>query len=398
MDSISLDRDKANRLVLAKQHLTADSKTTDIVRVVKDVGGLHATSSTTPYLSLFARSTMFEKSDLEDELYRKRTLGRIRCVRRTIYVHTRDMIPAALAATRDMVTSTSRRYMESHGISLKRYERISQAILELLGSREMTASAIKHALKAEGDVSSVLYYMCDQGLLIRGRPEKTWKDRTHNYAIFGEYFPGMKLGTLGESEAITALAKQYLASFGPATENDLVWWMGLGKRKAQGALRSLGTLLAKVTVTGLGNDFIILKSDVALSRQAKIPDSPTMNLLPSLDPYLMGYKERARYLDERDYDYVFDRSGNATSTILVNGRVVGVWDLGHHPQDAKEPMVKLFFFREPNSHIRDEIHAQAQDLGRFIAARKVQVRECDTMVPLTERTAGSMMAPLKGCQ
>jgi hypothetical protein len=398
MDSTSLDLDHANHLVLAKQHLTASSKTTDVVRVVKDVGGLHATNSTTPYLSLFARSTRFERSDLEDELYRKRTLGRIRCVRRTIYVHTRDMIPAALAATRDMVASTSRRYMESRGISLEKYERISRAILELLESREMTASAIKRTLKIESDISPVLYYMCDQGLLIRGRPEKTWKDRTHNYAIFREYFPGVELGTLGESEAITALARQYLVSFGPATENDLVWWMGLGKRKAQRALRSLENLLAKVTVTGLGNDFTMLKSDVTLSGRAEIPNNPAVNLLPSLDPYLMGYKERARYLDERDYDYVFDRSGNATSTILVNGRVVGVWDLGHHPQDAEEPVVKLFFFREPSPRVRDEIYAQARDLGHFIAAREVQVRECDTMVPLTERTAGSMMAPLKGRQ
>ena len=174
--------------------------------------------------------------------------------------------------------------------------------------------------------------------------------------------------------------------------------MGLGKRKAQRALRSLENLLAQATVAGLGSDLILLKSDATVARRIEIPDSPAVNLLPSLDPYLMGYKERARYLDERDYDYVFDRSGNATSTILVDGRVAGVWDLEPRPEDAQEPVVKLFFFRPPSPRLREKVHSQARDLGHFIVAGDVRVRECDTMVPLTKRTAGSMMAPLKGCR
>ena len=35
-----------------------------------------------------------------------------------------------------------------------------------------------------------------------------------------------------------------------------------------------------------------------------------------LDPYLMGYKDRERYLDPRFKDFVFDRSGNVTNTIV----------------------------------------------------------------------------------
>jgi hypothetical protein len=398
MNPVNLDLDRANRLVLAKQHLTSDSKSTDIVQVVRDVGGLHATLGTTPYLSLFARSTQFKRSGLDDELYRKRTLGKVRCVRKTIYVHARDTIPIALAATGQMVTDASRRYMESSGISLQEYDRISRAILGLLAGKEMTASAIKHALKAQTDVSSVLYYMCDQGLLIRGKPEKSWRDRNHAYAVFREYFPRIELGTLDEAEAITALVREYLASFGPATENDIVWWMGLGKRKARRALGNLRDSLVKATITGLGSDFFLLESDAARARQDEIPSNPIVNLLPSLDPYLMGYKERARYLDETSYDYVFDRSGNATSTILVNGRVVGVWDLEQRPEDTTEPVVKLFYFTSFSPHLLDEIRTHARDLGHFITAREVQVRECDTMVPLPRRPAGSMMTPLKGCQ
>jgi hypothetical protein len=398
MNSVALDIDRATYLVLTKQHLTTDSKSADIVQVVRDVGGLHATLGTTPYLSLFARSTRFKKLDLDDELYTRRTLGKIRCVRRTIYVHTRDMIPVALAATGKMVTSASRRYMESSGTSPEEYDRISRAILELLKSKEMTASAIRQAVKTEGDISSILYYMCDQGLLIRSKPEKSWRDRTHAYAVFREHFPDIELGTLSEPEAIVALVRQYLASFGPVTENDIIWWTGLGKRKVRRSLASLENLLAKVTITGLGSDLLLLKSDEALAGQVEIPNNPTVNLLPSLDPYLMGYKERARYLDESDQNYVFDRSGNATSTILANGRIIGVWDVEQRSGDAMEPVVKLFFFRDISPRVLDEIRTQARDVGHFITGSEVQVRECNTMVPLTLRSAGSMMTPLKGCQ
>jgi len=69
MNSINLNG--INRLVLHKQHLADDSKIDDIVQIVKDVGGLHATGSMVPYLSLFARTRNFLKEYLDGELYVK---------------------------------------------------------------------------------------------------------------------------------------------------------------------------------------------------------------------------------------------------------------------------------------------------------------------------------------
>jgi len=358
-----------------------------------DVGGLHATSSTTPYLSLLARSPRFEKTDLEEELYERRTLGKIRCVRKTIYIHTKDMIAIAFRATASMVVKASRRHMEYRGVSAEEYEAVSRAILDILAGREMTASAIKTALGTQVDVSSILYLMCDQGLLIRGSPDKGWKDKNHNYSLFHAYFPDIDLDKMSEMEAITSLVKQYLVSFGPVKESDIVWWTGLGKTKVRGAMTNLQHLVSKVNLSGVEGDFVMLRSDEALVKDVGLPDVPTVNLLPTLDPYLMGYKERGRYLDEGYHDKVFDRSGNTTSTILVGGKVLGVWDF----EGGEDPVVKLFLFRHIGQDALDGISAQAQRLGRFIAGREVRIRECDTMVPLTERTAGSFMSPLRGC-
>jgi len=45
----------------------------------------------------------------------------------------------------------------------------------------------------------------------------------------------------------------------------------------------------------------------------------------------------------------------------------------------------------------NEIYLRAQDIGRFVADREVKIRECDSMIPLTRRTAGGVMSPLRGC-
>ena len=103
-------------------------------------------------------------------------------------------------------------------------------------------------------------------------------------------------------------------------------------------------------------------------------------------------QQRHRYLDEHDRSYVFDRSGNATSSILLDGRVVGIWDF----EDGDTPIVKVFYLNEVNDDCKKEIAAQAAETGRFISGQDVQVRSCERMTPLTKRSAGSMMTPLKG--
>jgi len=374
-----------NRFVLWKQHLTDDSRIDDVVQIVKDVSGLHATGSKVPYLSLFARTRNFVKESLDEELYVKRNLGKIRCMRGTLYILTKEMIPIAYAATRKMNEKLSKRYAEFRGVSYEKYEEFSKSILDVLKGKEMTAAEIQKTLKTQLDVSAILYLMCDQGFVIRSRPRK--------YSLFHEYFPNMDLTKMDEREARALLVQHYLSSFGPATENDIAWWTGLGKTRVQEALNKIQKKTVRVEISNVKGNFIMLRSDENLIKTQAPSKRRTVNLLPSLDPYLMGYKKRERYLNHKHHDRVFDRSGNVTSTILLDGRVVGVWDF----TEDLEPLVKLFLLEEVEGSVVKEIYLKAQKIGRFIADKEVQIRECNSMVPLTRRTAGGVMSPLKGC-
>jgi hypothetical protein len=390
MNIIKLDL--VNQFLLNKQHLKGDSRTDDIIQTVRDICALHATGIATPYLSLLARTENFKREQLDEELYTKKRLGKIRCMRRTIHILPKEIIPLAFAATRRILQKDSTAFLEFRGVSTDEYETISKRILEILKGQEMTTSEIKGILGTELRVSAIVEQMCDQGLLIRGRPRKSWKGKVQNYSLFKDYFPDLDLSKIEEVEARSRLAYHYLCSFGPATENDIAWWMGIGKNQAREALKSIEDQIEQITIPDLDGSFLLFKSDDKHLKNVKTPKIQTVNLLPSLDPYLMGYKDRERYLAPEHRDYVFDRGGNATTTILLDGRIVGVWDF----EEAEKPLVKLYLFEKVERSVLSEIHSEAQKAGEFIAEKAVQIKECDSMVPLTRRTAGGIMAPLKG--
>jgi len=400
---------RINQYLLSKQHLTRNTLTDDVKQIAADICGLHATSGTTPYLSIFARCKAFKKEDLDNCLYKQYTLGKIRCVRKTIYIHPQEMLPVVYSATASMIQKASSRFMEARGVTLDQFERISDEILALLNNQEMTATEIKSAIHTGLDISSVLYYMCDLGLLVRGRPVRSWRDKIHTYARFKDYFPGVTLDRLSEEQAIKDLVWAYLCAFGPVTLEDIVWWLGIGKRKVQAALSALdrstnlpssqpiwGGVGGEKEVRGIQikdspGEFLCTLSDLERLQEFKPPQTQTVNLLPWLDPYVMGYKLRHRYLDERDRSYVFDSSGNATSIILLDGRVVGIWDF----EDADPPRMKVFYLNEVNNDCKREIAAQAVETGHFISGQAVQVQYCEHMTPLPKRSPGNFMTPLK---
>jgi hypothetical protein len=391
MTTIPLER--VNQFTLNKHHLAKGKRSSDLVQVAEDVVGLHATNSTTPYLSLFARMQPFRKEMLDEALYVEHRVGKIRCVRNTIYIHTKEWLPVFHAATSRRVEALSRRYLEYRGVTEGQYNAMAEKILSMLVGKGMTATEIRKELSTDLDISAVLYLMCDQGLLVRGEPVSGWKDKRVRYTRFRDYFPDLELGREVEAQAMVAVVKQYLRSFGPVSKEDIEWWTGFGRKNVRWALEQIEAEIVALSVEGIDLYYTLLRSDLEGLIAMDLSDVPIVNILPSLDSYLMGFKKRERYLDNENADLVFDRSGNATSAILVDGKVVGVWDF----QDQTTPVIKVFLFEDVNRNVRDMIHAEAFRTGRFIADREVELKVCETMKPLPDRPAGSVMAPLKDC-
>jgi hypothetical protein len=384
---------QVNKFILSKQHLTNDSKIDNIIQISNDLCGLHATGTIEPYLSLFVRMNNFKKDDLDRELYINRSMGRIRGMRKTLFIEPKEMIPIVHNSIRYTTIQRDLKYLKYRGISKAEYGKLSKQILALLHKDELSTSELKKILHSEKDIVAVISVMCDEMLLIRGKPLKSWKDRRIYYAPFKNYFPNLNLEEIDETVAIETLIGKYIKTYGPVTVEDIVWWLGITKGKVNGALLNLEDKTEIIKIKNLEYDYIINKTDLDILSKIKQDSFQSVNVLPDLDPYMMGYKNRERYVDYKNYEYIYDRSGNATTSILLNGVVIGIWDIVEKPN----PQIKVFLFDEVENQIKSQIGVECKNIGNFIIEKDISIKFCKKMTPLTKRTMGGFMSPLKEC-
>jgi hypothetical protein len=277
--------------------------------------------------------------DLERALYDDRTVVRILGMRRTVFVVPVELAPVIEAACTRKIAAWMRRQtiqvIEAGGIAkdgrrwLERAERAAHQAL--LARGEATAAELGAdvpALRArvrfgEGKrwageqamSTRILWQLSADGLAIRGRPRGGWASTQYRWAPVEAWLPG-GMERLPVHEAQIELARRWLASFGPATVEDLRWWTGWTLGDTRRALEALD--VADVDLDGRPG--IVLAADLGATR----PPRPWAALLPALDPTIMGWKERSWYLGPHAPD-LFDRAGNAGPSVWLDGRVVGGW-------------------------------------------------------------------------
>lgn len=390
---LRLSSDAARRLVVQKLHLARPAAAGTLLRVTEDLIGLHATVAWAPYLSLHARLAGFTPEDLDAALYVERSLVRIRCMRGTIFVVTRESLPSVYAATARQCLGLVRRYLAASGISEREYEMISGRVLELVADAPITAVEIRRGLGtvAPPALSAVLYRMCDEALLVRDAPAGGPGDNSWRYAPFAALFPGVAIGGIAEDEGGANLVERYVASYGPVTEADAAWWSGLRLRGVRAAIARLRDRLVACRIGGSERSYFLHAHDLPSLEGMPRKDEPRrVRLLPGLDPYVMGFRDRARYLDPEIAPFVLDRAGNITSTIAVDGRICGVWDVD-------EPSGRILYLPigEVDREVEEAIEVAACDLGQLRLGRQPTVVRVDSMAPLAARSSGGFLAPLR---
>lgn len=382
-----VQQDAALRRVLAKHHLLDQTGVGGVVQVADDVVGLHATSPITPYLSVHERIPGFASADLEAALYERGDLVRLKSMRGTVFLLSRRLAPIAFAATRAATLASDRRWLRMSDLT---YRRLVPKVLATLADRALTVSELRKTLGANSELSGVVALLCDEGRIVRDRPVGGRNSSTFRYRLWVDAFPEVRLDEWDEAEATRELVGRYLDSYGPVSRADLIWWTGLRARRIDDALHGLGDHVVTVSVAGLGGRLLITPEALEATGATK-PGAVAINLLPMLDPYTMGYKNRTRLLDPALSEMVIDRGGNMTSVVLVGGRVAGVWDLAAEPN----PAIRVLLF-EPNHPHRASILDRAAEIAAFWFDGPVQVKEYASMVPLRRRSG--VMRPLDEAQ
>jgi DNA glycosylase AlkZ-like len=376
---------------LARQHLREDAPATDVVQTARDLVGLHPTGAPNPYLQLFAPMPGFARTALDHELYERRSLVRVRCMRGTLFLRSLDLLPIVWAATRELVLGPSTKYLMTQGLTLGSYERWASRVDAVLAGRALSAAQVRTELGVGRDValSAVLNQMCDDGWLLRARPVAGWRDAHSTYRRLAEALPQVKLDRYQPGQAAALLVERYVDRYRLVTLDDIGWWTGLGVRRCRDALHALDTQITPVRVPEWDGEHWVIRADLDRIIHGTAPEQTPVSLPAALDPYTMGFRRRARLLDPDRQDFVYDRGGNATSLALVDGRIAGVWDVLIPGGD-----VRFFPFKSLADPVRDRIEVELARIGSFIAATTVEVRQVGQMTPLTERRAGWVLKPL----
>ena len=137
------------------------------------------------------------------------------------------------------------------------------------------------------------------------------------YALLDERVPPAK--TLDREEALTALAKRYFTSHGPATIRDFTWWSGLTVKDARQGIAGAGRALVEQSIDGRPHWSAPRKSAPASKRN-------TAFLLPNYDEYLIAYKDRGAYLDASRSANLAARTGGALANhLVIDGCLAGGW-------------------------------------------------------------------------
>ncbi len=191
-----------------------------------------------------------------------------------------------------------------------------------------------------------------QGLLCSGAP----RGKQATWALLAGRAPRPGAAPARE-EALAELARRYFRSRGPATVADFAWWSGLAPAEARAGLASVASELASRTTAGVTWWHAGQAPRVSAAALAEA------YLLPAFDEYLVAYRDRSAVLSPRDARRINAGGGLLAPTVVVGGRVVGVW---RRTLGRGLVTIALSLFGKPAPRARERIVAAAERYGAFL--------------------------------
>jgi hypothetical protein len=265
-------------------------------------------------------------------------------MRGTLHLVAREDYAWLHALTAPLGTATSRRRLGELGV---RFEDAVPVVLRALGEegplpRAALAERVTAAgIPAEGQIMPhVLALAAAKGQVVLGPVN----DGGQCFALTRDWL-GPTLAT-ERGSSLAELARRYLRGHGPATAADLAAWSGLPLRDARAGLAAIARELVQ-------------DGELAdLAGRPEPPRRPPPRLLPALDPYLLGWRDRSFAVPPEHARRVHPGGGILRATAVTGGRVIGTWSR-RRGEVAVEPFEPLA------ARVAAALRREASDVARF---------------------------------
>jgi DNA glycosylase AlkZ-like len=329
--------------------LATGARSTTATDAARRILALHATDPGSVYLQVRARTEDVSPADVTDALYRDKSLVRLLAMRRTLFVVPVELAPVVQHGAGDQVAVRLRRDLVKRLAADPEHPATQSGDAD--GWLSDLADSVEAILDAEGPLagaqlsareprlrsqlmyaqgksyggpaaitSPTLSWLSAAGRIIRGHAGANWGSSRYEWWTPKRFLPPDGITPMPAEEAQRELVRLWLATFGPATVEDIAWWTGWSLRDARAALSGVDTVA--VDLEDEEKPGLLLAEDA----DAEIPEfEPWVRFLPSLDPTPMGYQRRAFYLSARARSELFDTMGNVGPSVWLDGRIIGGW-------------------------------------------------------------------------
>lgn len=330
-----LSRRALGRALLARQHLLARTPVgpdgpAAVERLTDHLIGFQAQNPMSPYVALWGRLDGFVPEHLSTTLSSRRT-ARIAAMRSTVH-----LLTAQDALTLPVLTAR-RLPAQTRTLSAAELDAIADRARALLEETPLRAAQLGALLAPQWPhvAAADLAYAARCLLsLVQVTPRGLWRaSMATTWTTAESWFPAGLVAAVPDladpdvrNAVLGEVVLRYLAAFGPASVADVQAWCGL-------------TGLTAV-VRSLGDRVVHLRPAVEAGERPgrpllDLPDAPRpdpdtpapVRLLADFDNVLLSHADRTRIISDEVRRRLVTPNGAGPGTVLVDGRVAGVWRL-----------------------------------------------------------------------
>lgn len=387
-DATAVTWDQVHAFRMARHHLDRPVPKSQLARAVADACGIQAQVMAAAQLALRVRVRGLTLEDIDRALWQDRSISRVWCMRGTVHI-----VPSSEFAV--FVRGSSTR-------QLGRVENWLRRTGGTMDSADRLLEAAKTAMGRPRTRADILAHIHDSlGLPIEKRGSGGWGNPAEvagfrvgrsvvtvpDIAFIGSYRadacfgPDEGQGTtfvrpdawlpdwrdLSIEEAEDALLRRYVRAFGPATPHDFAAWSILAVARAKQVWARAEDDLTPVTLDG--KTAWVLREDLPVLRRSKLGPG-TVRLLPYFDSFLMGHRGRDHLVDRAHYRRIYRPAGWVYPAVLRDGHIAGEWG---YERAGKALRLRVLPYESLEDGVRDRIHAEADDVARFLEASEARV-------------------------
>src|SRR5512146_478404 len=133
-----LEKEAVNFFVMAKSHLTPDSRLDSVGAVLRDMIALDANNLDDAYYSLYLRVKRFDVVALEKGLYKGTSMARVKGLKNYMQIIPQEYLPAVYTVSKKDREAAARNLLSTWGIAEDEYRKVGSKVLESLDGKEKT--------------------------------------------------------------------------------------------------------------------------------------------------------------------------------------------------------------------------------------------------------------------